>query len=218
MRFALIILLILVSACKSKTKEHSIQESEVEQIIVNFKLTETVKGITNFKLSASKAFVFSDYTNVNNLTLDFYKNGVPYATLIADSGVLFTTNNDMDAMGNVKVTGVEGAVLETNYLKWSSSREVIYTDSMVLITTKDKKITGKKFESNPDLTNIKLKEPFGSGETSEINTRERTNDTPTKENIKEDSTEVKQEIKTDSPDTTDTQIQKPRIRKLRGIK
>lgn len=160
--FSLIVLII--SGCKEKSKKVSSGSDEINQIIINFKLVETIKGITNFILNANKALVYDTQTVTYKVNLDFYKNGVPYAELTSDSGRLFTNTNDMCAYGNVKVVGIENAILETNMLNFSNKRQTIYTDSEVLITKENKIIKGKYFESDPGLTNIKLKETYGYSE------------------------------------------------------
>ncbi|MFA5033374.1 MAG: LPS export ABC transporter periplasmic protein LptC [bacterium] len=166
--FNILILLLLTAGCKGQKKHDSVSDFEKNlpdgsQVIMNFNLTECANGETSFKLAASKAIVYSETTLVYRIKLNFFKKGAFYGELLADSGTLFTETDDMEAFGNVKVTGIEGAVLESNELKWSNARQKIYTEEQVLITTKDKKISGKNFESNPDLTNIKLKETSGSG-------------------------------------------------------
>ncbi len=129
---------------------------------MNFNLTETIEGIPDFRLQANKALSYENKTVVYGVNLLFYKNGSPYATLTSDSGTLFIATNDMIAMGNVKVKGVEGALLETESLKWANKLNKIMTENKVLITTKDnKKIKGRYFESDPGLTEIKLKETYG---------------------------------------------------------
>jgi LPS export ABC transporter protein LptC len=166
--FNIAILLILTAGCKGEKKQDSSSNfdrnlPDGSQVIMNFELTESANGETSFKLAASKAIVYSETTLVYRIKLNFFKKGAFYGELLADSGKLSTETDDMEAFGNVKVTGIEGAVLESNELKWSNARQKIYTEEQVLITTKDKKISGKNFESNPDLTNIKLKETSGSG-------------------------------------------------------
>ena len=161
----LLLLIIFTFGCKTKEEEPSLSPKEAEEVVMNFELMETVKGISNFYLKADKALSYQDRTVVYGVTLLFYKDGVPYATLTSDSGVLFTPTNDMEAMGSVKVKGVEGALLETETLKWVNELNKITTEDKVLITTKDnKKIEGRYFESDPGLVHIKLKETYGYGE------------------------------------------------------
>jgi len=157
--------LLSILGCKGKEKESPILSKEIEQVIKSFELLETVEGIPNFRLKANKALLYENKTVVYKVTLQFYKKGTPYATLVSDSGVLFTPTNDMEAMGNVKVVGIEDAQLETHALKWINKINKIKTEEKVLITTKDnKKIKGKDFESDPGLTEIKLKETYGYGD------------------------------------------------------
>lgn len=156
-----VLTILLLYGCKEESEKHSPTPEQANQVIMNFKLLEAVKGITNFKLQANKALVYDTQTIVYEVNLDFYKDGTPYAKLTSDSGRLFTSTNDMCAYGNVKVVGIEDAVLETSLLNWASEREIIYTDTEVLITKENKKIKGRCFESDPGLTNIKLKETYG---------------------------------------------------------
>ena len=158
-----LLITIFISGCKEKNKKTSSVQDEINQIIMNFQLVENVKGATDFVLNANKALVYDTQTIVYKVTLEFYKNGVPYAELISDSGQLFTNTNDMCAYGNVKVTGIQNATLETDLLNWSNKRQTIYTPSNVLINKERKIIKGKDFESDPGLTNIKLKETYGYG-------------------------------------------------------
>ena len=159
--------LLFILGCKEKEKESPLPQREVEQIIKNFELVETLEGLPNFRLNANKALLYENETVVYKVTLQFYKEGAPHSTLVSDSGILSTATNDMQAMGNVKVIGVEGAELETQSLNWINKLGKIKTKEKVLITTKDnKKIEGRDFESDPGLTEIKLKETYGYGENS----------------------------------------------------
>lgn len=163
-KYSALFLLFLLN-CHTKEKESPVPSNEVEQIIKNFKLTETVEGITNFHLEANKALLYQNRTVAYEVILNFYKNGAHYATLTSDSGVLLTSTNDMEAMGNVKVIGVEGVKLETESLEWINADKKIKTENKVVIITKDnKKVEGRDFESDPGLTHIKLKETYGYSE------------------------------------------------------
>ena len=160
-----ILLLIFVLGCNSNDKATPPPSNQAEQIIKKFELTETIEGTTNFRLNADKALLYGDRTIVYEVILNFYKLGTPYATLTSDSGVIFGATNDMEAMSNVKVVGVDGVKLETNSLKWSNGEAKIRTEDRVIITTKEnKKVEGINFESDPGLTHIKLKETHGYSE------------------------------------------------------
>lgn len=164
LKYTVVFLFFLLN-CKSKEKEVPPSSNEVEQIIKHFELTETVEGITNFHLEADKALLYQDKTVVYKVRLNFYKKGTPYATLTSDSGVLFTATNDMEAMGNVEVNGVDETRLNTQSLKWLNREGKIKTSEKVVIITKEnKKIEGTDFESDPGLTYIKLKKTYGYSE------------------------------------------------------
>jgi LPS export ABC transporter protein LptC len=160
-----VLLLLFLLGCRGKQENSPAPPDNIEQTIMKFELTETVQGITNFHLEADKALLYENRTVVYGVTLSFYKKGAHYASLTSDSGILTSTTNDMEAMGNVEVVGTEGARLRTETLKWMNAVEKIRTEDKVTITTKDnKRIEGYEFESDPGLTHIKLKQTRGYGE------------------------------------------------------
>ncbi len=162
MKFFPLLFFLIIFGCKEEDKKSPVLSKEVEQVIKSFELVETFEGLPSFRLNASKALLYEDETVVYGVTLLFYKEGASYATLFSDSGVLSSTTNDMEAMGNVKVIGVEGAELKTRSLNWVSKLDKIKTKEKVFIITKNnKRIEGRDFESDPGLTEIKLKETYG---------------------------------------------------------
>ncbi len=77
--------------------------------------------------------------------------------LTSDSAKIDDITKDMTAMGNVIVNSDSSGIrLETNILQWNNSRQKIYSNEFVRITTKNEFISGYGFESNPDLSNYKI--------------------------------------------------------------
>jgi LPS export ABC transporter protein LptC len=62
----------------------------------------------------------------------------------------------------VVVINVDGDKLETEKLIWDERKQIIYTDALVTITTKDQILYGKGMTADADFTNYEITEPKGS--------------------------------------------------------
>jgi LPS export ABC transporter protein LptC len=158
---ALLLILLIVMGCQENGKSDK-SISEVKQEIKKFRITETTNGIPIFILKAEEGVGYRDSTLVYKVEVKFYKEGKVFASLIADSGVIYEENSNMKAMGKVKVETASGEILKTTSLHWIHKEGKIKTKEKVVIIMQDgKKIEGKNFESTPDLKYIKLKEVEG---------------------------------------------------------
>lgn len=150
-----------VIGCK-RERENKSSIMEAKQVIKRFRLTETTDGLPVFRLEAKKGVGYGDSTLVYEVEVKFYKEGKVFASLVADSGVIYERNSNMKAMGKVEVETANGEILKTTTLHWIHKEGKIKTKEKVIIIMEDgKKIEGKEFESTPDLKYIKLKEVKG---------------------------------------------------------
>ena len=62
----------------------------------------------------------------------------------------------------VVLVNVKGDTLRTELLNWDESKQLIYTDQFVRITTPDEIITGTGFESNAEFTKYKISKISGT--------------------------------------------------------
>jgi len=62
---------------------------------------------------------------------------------------------------SVKAINLQGEKFETQELAWNQQTEIIYSDSLVIITQKDKRIIGLGFESNQTMTRYTIRKPQG---------------------------------------------------------
>jgi len=93
----------------------------------------------------------------------FYNDSMELSSqLKADYGIRYETDGAMEAKRNVEVVNVKGEKLNTEHLLWDESKDRIYTNEFVKITTGDEVIYGDGLESNRDFTKWRIKNIKGS--------------------------------------------------------
>ena len=60
--------------------------------------------------------------------------------------------------GKVRATNIQGELFETEQLFWNQRSEIIYSDSLIKITTAEYIIVGVGFESNQNMTRYSVKQ------------------------------------------------------------
>jgi hypothetical protein len=89
-------------------------------------------------------------------TYFFTATGAPNAVLTSREGTYNTRTGNMEARGNVIVTGVDGRRLTTAQLRYAQPQNQISSDSpFVLTDTTHRQTTGVGFTSDPDMNNVK---------------------------------------------------------------
>lgn len=145
------------------TPERVETPSSPDQEIDNFTLTHTRQGDRVWVLEADHARIYeeADRVETSDVRVDFHgEDGELQSTLTADAGILLRRTNDIEAIGRVVVTAEDGTVLRTDRLAWNERVGRISTESPVEIIKDDDVMTGVGMESNPDLTNIRVKSEF----------------------------------------------------------
>jgi LPS export ABC transporter protein LptC len=155
--------LLLLLGCEGK-EEKSIPTREpfAQEIVEELTLRERHKGETVWILTAEKAINYEaeGVVKVYSLELRFFDEEEVSSVLTADSGAVFTSSNDMQAMGQVRVVNRQDATLRTDMLEWDNERRLITTEEAIEIETEESVITGIGLESDPDLKHLKVKEGF----------------------------------------------------------
>jgi len=100
----------------------------------------------------------------NTLHVDFFDSATKIESwLDAKYGKYYETHNRVLLRDSVKVINVQGDTLTTAELWWDQNDRKFYTDSLVRIITKDKRIRGGKgLEAGQDLTWYIIKQPTGT--------------------------------------------------------
>lgn len=147
-----------------------------DQEVMEFSLTETVRGSKSWTLFADRAEVFDrkGYSRVHGVKIMFYgPDGEVSSVLTSLRGRVTKNTKDLEAFGQVVVETSDGVKLETESLKWDNRAGRIWSSEFVTVTRKREVLTGYGFDSDPDLTNVQIhdqvkisvrEEAGGSGE------------------------------------------------------
>jgi LPS export ABC transporter protein LptC len=139
-----------------------------QEVLEDVLLKEIHKGRVVWVLSAARALNYEEekVIKVYDIHLEFYDaDQCVSSVLTADSGVVFASNKDMQAAGNVKIVAPENAILHTDLLQWDNRERLISTEHEVRIETTESTITGVGFESDPELKHMKIREQFRARKT-----------------------------------------------------
>jgi LPS export ABC transporter protein LptC len=153
------------AGCSSKEKvssdsnstEHDglVPDSELRGATIY--LYEKEKVTTEVHAERLLKFEAKDSTMAYMLDIDFFDSTGHLTTeLVADSGVIRESSNQLHVYGNVVVVTDDRSRLETEYLFWNTNTDKIQTDAYVKITKKDDVITGWGMETDPKLSRIKI--------------------------------------------------------------
>jgi LPS export ABC transporter protein LptC len=130
-----------------------------DQVISDFKITETSMGKKDWSMRAEKAYIYEKRNVLEARVVEvtfFNEHGAVRSVLDADYGKLNRNSGDMEARGNVVVTGSDGVVLETQSLMWGSdTRQIVSEDSVKVIRNQDV-LTGWGFKGDPDLGSFSI--------------------------------------------------------------
>lgn len=162
----IVLAIFVVFSCGTEDSKPSDQtdvelpEKLPDQIITQFRLTETVEGEKKWELLARSASIYEEEKEivVDSVYIDFYKNGEHYSTLTADKGIIYQKTNNMEAIGNVVIITDKGETLETEKIEWDSKYNRIFSDKFVKLTKGNDVLTGVGFETDPNLNRVKIKE------------------------------------------------------------
>ena len=157
-----VFLLVGMGAC---TKEEEAKRGSTadrplaDQVISNFSITETAKGRKEWIMEAERASVYEkrNVLEAQDVKITFFDDqGGVRSVLTAARGKLNRGTNDMEAAGDVVVTGLGGTQLRTESLTWANeTRKIASQDSVTIIRRKDI-LTGWGFEGDPDLGKFEI--------------------------------------------------------------
>jgi LPS export ABC transporter protein LptC len=98
----------------------------------------------------------------SGLVMDFYNaEGRHTSKLWADSGRTDETSKDMVAQGHVLARSDSGETLETSELRWDNRTRKIFSNKRVKLSTPTDTIYGISFESDENLRNWRIEQPYG---------------------------------------------------------
>jgi LPS export ABC transporter protein LptC len=94
---------------------------------------------------------FNEFTK--GITVTFYKgNSEPSAFISSDYAKYFELDKLWELKYNVVVRTEKNELLETELLYWDETKDLVYTDRFVRITSEDRIVSGTGFESDSRFT------------------------------------------------------------------
>ncbi len=127
---------VLAKIKADSTKSFNRQDSTVAWALEVFFYDSL--GQTSSALVADSGLIRSKtgaYTIYGNLKADFYDStGQITSHLVGDSGIIQEHTGLLHIYENVVVTGENDRMIETDYLRWNSAKDIIDTDAFVRFT------------------------------------------------------------------------------------
>jgi LPS export ABC transporter protein LptC len=130
-----------------------------DQVISNFNLTETAAGRKDWRMEALKAYIYEkrNVIEADLVKITFFDEaGGARSVLSARNGRLDRDTNDMEARGEVRVTGSDGVELRTETLTWKSKERQISSEDSVMVLRRGDVLTGWGFRGDPDLGTFEI--------------------------------------------------------------
>ncbi len=130
------------------------------QQFFDYRLVDTSAGVRNWVLVSDLMNKYSGQRDVELIPvhIDFYKNGVQFSTLTADSGLINQQTKNVFTWGEVVVVTEDGRRLETEELYFDNETELIHNDVFNRFTRDGDVIVGIGLEATPDLEYIEIKQ------------------------------------------------------------
>lgn len=162
-------LTILASCENSEENISNFIDSEnlaVEQL-TNSEIIYTENGHLKVKITSKNMERFSDKEERIELSggvhFDFYKldSTNTKSVLTCEKATINHTTNIMIANNNVVLKGSDGKELKSEQLIWDKDKNLVYTESDIIIQTEDEIISGVGFKSTPDFTEYEIKKAKG---------------------------------------------------------
>ena len=144
------------------------QETTVKPPVQMFPSSEATNATTVFltgavvttKIKSGRIISYSDRDSAwaYELVVDFFDEAGKHTSVMhADSALVREHQRGLEVFGRVDITTEKGTKLNSDHLAWNDSTRVIHTDGYVVIKRDKDVMAGYGFESDPELTHIKLR-------------------------------------------------------------
>lgn len=131
-----------------------------DQVAFGTRTLVTDAGLLRAEVFADTALFLDQNTRILMYVVNgsfFDAQGAKNATLVADRGTYRSTTGNLEAWGNVVVTGVDGRVLKSSMLTFDARENQIVSDSFFVMTEPDgREVRGIGFRADPNLDVIRV--------------------------------------------------------------
>ena len=154
--------LVVAGACSREDPGEIVEtrdEPLPDQVISDFTITETSMGKKDWTMEAEKAYLYEKRNLLEARVVEvtfFNEQGEVRSVLNADYGKINRYSGDMEARGNVVVTGSDGVVLESHSLRWERATRRIASEDSVRVIRNEDVLTGWGFRGDPDLGSFSI--------------------------------------------------------------
>ena len=177
----LLFLLLVVPGCGREASAPSMADLDAEAAPVRehwgIHLYASENGVPRTQIMAPYMALYEDADSTYTLLRapeggrvtahTFDASGAPSATITADELVIFESDDEYVARGDVVVTTETGRRLETEHLFWYETTRRLHTPGFVRLTTPMEQFQGYELDANEDLTDYRIKRLTGQMEVEE---------------------------------------------------
>jgi len=132
-----------------------------DQVLFGQRMVITDRGLNRAEILSDTAYFFDENTRtemriVNGVFFD--AEGKKDAVMTSRTGLFNQRLNSLEARGDVVITGIDGRVLETPYVRYDQRMGIISSDTTFTFTNRadGKVIHGIGFTTDPDLNNLNV--------------------------------------------------------------
>ncbi len=166
--FSVVLFSFLISCGREIPDDTQFQELVVnpDQESWNVNITITNAGMKRAYIKADYLEQYNDKNYIsleNNVSIDFFDSNEKHmSSLSADKAEIDERTNYLRALSNIIVHSDSGVTLFTDTLSWDNTKEIIFTDDSVMITTESNDtLFGIGFESDVNMEHWKILKPSG---------------------------------------------------------
>ena len=168
-RILLLVIIAIITNCNTPIINDNQYEELAEkpdQESWNVRITVTNAGIKRADIKADYLEQYKDkgfLTLENNVQIDFYNSNEQHmSSILADKAEINERTNFLQAVDNIIVKSDSGVTLFTDTLSWDNTKELIFTEDSVMITTEtNDTLYGIGFESDMKMERWKILKPRG---------------------------------------------------------
>ncbi|HEY2848286.1 MAG TPA: LPS export ABC transporter periplasmic protein LptC [Gemmatimonadaceae bacterium] len=129
-----------------------------DQVLYGQRMLITDRGLNRAEIHSDTAYFFDENTRTDMRVVNgvfFDSQGLRDALLTSRKGLYNQRINALEASGNVVITTVDGRRLETPFVRYDQTANLISSDSIFTLTIPDGRVVhGIGFSSDPDLNNV----------------------------------------------------------------
>ncbi len=168
-RIPFLVFIAIITNCNTPIINDSQYEELAEkpdQESWDVRITVTNAGTKRADIKADYLEQFNDkgfITLENNVQIDFYNADEHHmSSVLADKAEMNERTNFLRAIDNIIVKSDSGVTLYTDTLSWDNTKELIFTNDSVMITTETSDtLYGIGFESDMNMEHWKIIKPRG---------------------------------------------------------